>query len=86
VFLEEQLRKLVANDELKSCVWVNLKTNTVATMGSVVVVGDGRDQVMFYVSDDNQVCLYSSLGGRSADEVARIARVMARLQSLLTWS
>ena len=84
--MEEQLRKLVANDELKSCVWANLKTNTVATMGSVVVVGDGRDQVMFYVSDDNQVCLYSSLGGRSADEVARIARVMARLQSLLTWN
>ena len=84
--MEEQLRKLVTNDELKSCVLANLKTNTVAIMGSVVVVGDGRDQVMFYVSDDNQVCLYSSLGGRSADEVARIARVMARLQSLLTWS
>ncbi len=84
--MEEQLRKLVTNDGLKSCVLANLKTNTVATMGSVVVVGDGRDQVMFYVSDDNQVCLYSSLGGRSAAEVARIARVMARLQSLLTWS
>lgn len=74
--MEEQLRKLVTNDGLKSCVLANLKTNSVATMGSVVVVGDGRDQV----------CLYSSLGGRSADEVARIARVMARLQSLLTWS
>ena len=84
--MEEQLRKLVAKDELKSCVWANLKTHSVATMGSVVVVGDGGDQVMFYVSDDNQVCLYSSLGGRSADDVARIARVMARLQSLLTWS
>ena len=55
-------------------------------MGSVIVVGDGRDQVMFYVSDDGQVCLYSSLGGRSAAEVARVARVMARLQSLLTWN
>ena len=84
--MEEQLRRVVTNDELKSCVWANLKTNTVSTMGSVVVVGDGRDQVMFYVNDDNQVCLYSSLGGRSADEVARIARIMARLQSLLTWS
>ncbi len=84
--MEEQLRKLVANDELKSCAWANLKTRTVVSMGSVVVVGDGKDQVMFYVSDDGQVCLYSSLGGRSAAEVARIARVMARLQSLLTWN
>ena len=84
--MEERLRKLVASDDLRNCAWANLKTRTVVSMGSVVVVGDGRDQVMFYVSDDNQVCLYSSLGGRSADDVARIARVMARLQSLLTWS
>ena len=84
--MEEQLRKLVASDELRNCAWANLKTRSVVSMGSVVVVGDGGDQVMFYVSDDNQVCLYSSLGGRSADDVARIARVMARLQSLLTWS
>ena len=84
--MEEQLKTLVASDELKSCVWANLRTHTVVTMGSVVVVGDGSDQVMFYVSDDNRVCLYSSLGGRSADEVARITRVMARLQSLLTWN
>ena len=84
--MEEQLKTLVASDELKSCVWANLRTHTVVSMGSVVVVGDGGDQVMFYVSDDNQVCLYSNLGGRSADEVARVARVMARLQSLLTWN
>ena len=84
--MEEQLKTLVASDELKSCVWANLRTHTVVTMGSVVVVGDGSDQVMFYVSDDNRVCLYSSLSGRSADELARIARVMARLQSLLTWN
>ena len=84
--MEEQLKTLVAKDELKSCVWANLKTRTVVSMGSVVVVGDGGDQVMFYVSDDNRVCLYSSLGGRSADEVVRVARVMARLQSLLTWN
>ena len=82
--MEEQLRKLVASDELRNCAWANLKTRSVVSMGSVIVVGDGRDQVMFYVSDDGQVCLYSSLGGRSAAEVARVARVMARLQSLLT--
>ena len=84
--MEEQLSKLVESDELRNCAWANMKTHTVVSMGSVVVVGDGKDQVMFYVSDDNQVCLYSSLGGRSADEVARVARVMARLQSLLTWN
>ena len=84
--MEEQLRKLVASDEMRNCAWVNLGTRSVETMGSVIIVGSGANQVMFYVGDDGQVCLYSSLGGRSAADVARIARVMARLQSLLTWN
>lgn len=84
--MEEQLRKLAASDELRNCAWANLKTRTVVSMGSVVVVGDGKDQVMFYVSEDGHVCLYSSMGGRSAADLARVARVMARLQSLLTWN